>query len=174
MREAVRLYAERFPDRVHLSFCFFKHSTNFLRTRSMDNKKRKRIKKATDDGNSTNILAAVAVNPHISLNVKVVLVDEVFCEYSILTNFIPSISHFIKSYMAMIFKIVYNSVNGHYKDYKKKICLSLKSYLLTSYIYKQSTNKSSQHALLVSRKPTLDERSGRAETLVYKRLGRNS
>ena len=26
----------------------------------------------------------------------------------------------------MIFKIVYNSVDGHYKDYKKMICLSLK------------------------------------------------
>ena len=70
MREAVRLYAERFPDRVHLSFCFFKHSTNFLRTRSMDNKKRKRIKKATDDGNSTNILAAVALNIHIRNQIK--------------------------------------------------------------------------------------------------------
>jgi len=116
---------------IHSSFSVFLNIVQtFQETGSMDNKKR--IKKATDDGNSTNILAAVALNPLVqdSLNVKMVLVDEVFCEYSIPTNFIPSISHFIENYMAMIFKIVYNSVNGH-KDYKKIICLSLKSYLLT-------------------------------------------
>jgi len=131
IRKAVRLYVEKFVNRVHSSFSVFLNIVQtFQETGSMDNKKR--IKKATDDGNSTNILAAVALNPLVqdSLNVKMVLVDEVFCEYSIPTNFIPSISHFIENYMAMIFKIVYNSVNGH-KDYKKIICLSLKSYLLT-------------------------------------------
>ena len=67
MREAIRLYAERFPDRVHPSFCFSKHSTNFLKKREMwIIKKRKQIKKATDDGNSMNILATVALNPHIN------------------------------------------------------------------------------------------------------------
>jgi len=50
------LYAERFPDRVHPLFSV---SSNIVQTfqeaESVDNKERKRIKKATDDGNSTNI-----------------------------------------------------------------------------------------------------------------------
>ncbi|KYN04951.1 hypothetical protein ALC62_04167 [Cyphomyrmex costatus] len=68
MREAVRLYTERFPDRVHPSFSVFSNIVQtFQETGSVDNKKCKRIKKATEsDGNSTNILAAVALNPHIS------------------------------------------------------------------------------------------------------------
>ena len=66
MREAVRLYAKRFPDRVHPSFSIFSNIVQtFQEIGSVDNKKRKRIKKATDDGKSTNILAAVALNPHI-------------------------------------------------------------------------------------------------------------
>ena len=68
MSEAVHLYAERFPDRVHSLFCFTIHNTNivqtFQETGSVDNKKRKRIKKATDDGNSTNILAAGTLNTY--------------------------------------------------------------------------------------------------------------
>ncbi|KYN41572.1 hypothetical protein ALC56_04036 [Trachymyrmex septentrionalis] len=51
IREAVRLYTERFPDRIHPSFSIFI---------------KKRIKKATNNRNSTNILAAIALNPHIS------------------------------------------------------------------------------------------------------------
>ncbi|KYM99634.1 hypothetical protein ALC62_09637, partial [Cyphomyrmex costatus] len=67
VREAVRLYTERFPDRVHPSFSVFSNIVQtFQETGSVDNKKRKRIKKATDDVNLTNILAAVALNPHIS------------------------------------------------------------------------------------------------------------
>ena len=159
---------------IHSSFSVFLNIVQtFQETGSMDNKKR--IKKATDDGNSTNILAAVALNPLVqdSLNVKMVLVDEVFCEYSIPTNFIPSISHFIENYMAMIFKIVYNSVNGH-KDYKKIICLSLKSYLPTKLHLQTMDMINLRNMHCVSRMPTLNERNKQAETLVYKRLRRNS
>ena len=69
MREAVHLYAKRFLDRVHPSFSvfFLNIVQTFQKTGNMNNKKRKRIKKATDDGNSTNILVAVALNPHISI-----------------------------------------------------------------------------------------------------------
>ena len=57
MRETVRLYAERFSDRVHPSFSVFSNIVQiFQETGSVDNKKRKRIKKATNNGNSTNIL----------------------------------------------------------------------------------------------------------------------
>ncbi|KYN45069.1 hypothetical protein ALC56_00543 [Trachymyrmex septentrionalis] len=67
MREAVRLYAERFPDRVHPSFSVFSSIIKtFQETGSVYNKKCKRIKKATNNENSTNILAAIALNPYIS------------------------------------------------------------------------------------------------------------
>ena len=53
---------------IHPSFSVFSNIVQiFQETGSVDNKKRKRIKKATNDGNSTNILAAVALNPHISI-----------------------------------------------------------------------------------------------------------
>jgi len=67
MRKAVRLYAERFSDRVHPSFSIFSNIVQtFQETGSVNYKKRKRIKKATDNRNPTNILAAVALNPHIN------------------------------------------------------------------------------------------------------------
>ena len=67
IREAIRLYAERYSDHIHSIFFVFSNIVQtFQETGSVDNKKRKRIKKATDNGNSTNILAAVALNPYIS------------------------------------------------------------------------------------------------------------
>jgi len=61
------LYAKRFPDRVHPLFSVFSNIVQiFQETGSKNNKKHKRIKKATDDRNSMNILAVVTLNPHIS------------------------------------------------------------------------------------------------------------
>ena len=67
IRKAVRLYVEKFVNRVHSSFSVFLNIVQtFQETGSVNNKKRKQIKKATDDGNSTNILAVVTLDPHIS------------------------------------------------------------------------------------------------------------
>lgn len=60
MRAAMRLYAERFPNRARPSRSVFSNITYFQETGCVDKNRHQRSKKATDDGNTTNILAAVA------------------------------------------------------------------------------------------------------------------
>lgn len=63
-RESVRLYAERFPDRAHLSLSVFSNLIKtFQETGNIGNKKCNRVKTATDDGTAT-ILAAIAENSY--------------------------------------------------------------------------------------------------------------
>ena len=119
-------------------------------------------KKVIDDKNSTNICSTKSILTHRDrLNIKVVLINEVFCKYSIPTNFIPSISYFIKNYMMQWFSKSCEQFCewiGTTKTIRRwYIC---QSYLLTKllYIYKRWTSKSLQNTLLVSRKPTLNER----------------
>lgn len=65
MRESIRLYAERFPDRAIPSRSVFSDIIKiFQETGSVGNKKRLRAKKVTDKNNVTNTLAAVIYNPH--------------------------------------------------------------------------------------------------------------
>ncbi|KZC06752.1 hypothetical protein WN55_07975 [Dufourea novaeangliae] len=67
LRDAVRLYAERFPERVTPSRSAFTNVIkSFQETERVDNKIRRRSKAATDDRNTVNILAAVTQNPHAS------------------------------------------------------------------------------------------------------------
>lgn len=67
VRESIRLYAERFPDRAIPSRSVFADIIKtFQETGSVGNKKRLRAKKVTDENNATNILAAVINNPHTS------------------------------------------------------------------------------------------------------------
>ena len=67
IKEAVHLYAERFPNCVNSSRSIFLNIIKtFQETESKDNKKHKQIKKATDDGNITNILADKVLNAHVS------------------------------------------------------------------------------------------------------------
>ncbi|KZC07787.1 hypothetical protein WN55_09813 [Dufourea novaeangliae] len=67
VRDAVRLYAERFPKRVTPSRSAFTNVINsFQETGRVDNKIRRRSKAATDDRNTVNILAAVTQNLHTS------------------------------------------------------------------------------------------------------------
>ncbi|KZC06747.1 hypothetical protein WN55_07298 [Dufourea novaeangliae] len=67
VRDAVRLYVKRFPERVTPSRAAF---TNviicFQETGRVDNKIRRGSKAATDDRKTVNILTAVTQNPHAS------------------------------------------------------------------------------------------------------------
>jgi len=77
MKEAVCLCAEKFPDRVHTSFSVFSNIVQTFQEAgngwNVDNKKRKRIKKATDDRNSNISVLKIYISVQDSLNVKVVL-----------------------------------------------------------------------------------------------------
>nr|XP_034195052.1 uncharacterized protein LOC117611224 [Osmia lignaria] len=67
MREAVRVYGERFPDRRRPSLSVFANIIKtFQETGNVDNKPRNRAKRVTDDGNSINIVAAVIRDPRVS------------------------------------------------------------------------------------------------------------
>ncbi|KOC63585.1 hypothetical protein WH47_03087 [Habropoda laboriosa] len=68
MREAVRVYGKRFPDRNNRpSLSVFTNIIKkFQETGTVDNKTRNLAKRATDDGNSINIVAAVIRDPHVS------------------------------------------------------------------------------------------------------------
>jgi len=130
MRKALHLYIKRFPNHVHPLLSVFSNIVKtFQETRNADNKKREWIKKALMKF-SMNILCYSTKSTLVqdSLNVKVVLV-EVFCEYSIPTNFISFISHFIKS--DNDFQNCVQFCEWALRSYKKMICLSLKFYLLT-------------------------------------------
>lgn len=66
MRKAVRVYGERFTDRNSPSLSVFANIIKkFRETGNVDKEKRIRAKKATDDGNTINILASVIQNPHV-------------------------------------------------------------------------------------------------------------
>jgi len=89
-REAVRLYAERFPNRVIPSRSVFSNIIkHFQETGSVDNNKRQRSKKATNDDNTINILAAVAENPNVSTR-------QLECDSGISRRSILRILHFQK------------------------------------------------------------------------------
>ncbi|KZC07790.1 hypothetical protein WN55_09816 [Dufourea novaeangliae] len=64
VRDAVRLYAERFPEPSRSAFTYVIKS--FQETGRVDNKIRRRSKAVTDVRNTVNILAAVTQNPHAS------------------------------------------------------------------------------------------------------------
>lgn len=67
VRNAVALYAERFPDNVRRSQSFFYKVVNtFMSHGSVQPKKRKRRNTVTGEPNEIAVLAAVQENPHVS------------------------------------------------------------------------------------------------------------
>ena len=66
-RVAVRVYAERCPDCATPSRSIFSNIIQTFKERgNADNKKRKRLKSATDERHAINILESLAHNPHVS------------------------------------------------------------------------------------------------------------
>lgn len=90
MREAVRPSLSVFTNIIK----------KFQETGTVDNKTRNLAKRATDDGNSINIAAAVIRDPHVSarqLERESGISRQVFYEYYTLTNFTRSTYHFINN-----------------------------------------------------------------------------
>ncbi|KZC09793.1 hypothetical protein WN55_01326 [Dufourea novaeangliae] len=67
MREAVRVYGEKTPNSNRPSLSVFANIIQkFQNTGNVDNKTPNRAKRATDGGNTINIVAAVLRDPHVS------------------------------------------------------------------------------------------------------------